>query len=386
MKLHSCSTPRFVLPLTLVIVQLFANQLWAQGLVPKAPEIPAVAYLLQDHATGRVLAAGGEDLRLAPASLTKMMTAYVVFAELKEGNIALTDQVLISEKAWRTGGSKMFIEVDKRVSVEDLLKGVIVQSGNDASVALAEYIAGDEATFARLMNQYAERMGMTGSNFLNSTGLPDPEHYTTATDLALLATAMIRDFPDLYQWHAIKKFVFNDIEQRNRNKLLWRDDSVDGIKTGYTSDAGYCIVVSAMRDNMRLTSVILGSASEKTRTKESQALINFGFRFFETRELYDAGEAVTRIRVWKGEAEEVALGLGKPLHVTVPRGQFDKLDATVEVDAQVTAPVVKGERRGRVVLKLGDELVAERPLVAMSSVPEGSLIRRLTDNIKLLFH
>ena len=237
----------------------------AQTMVPKPPDVSASAYMLVDFTSGLQLAGDNVDARLEPASLTKMMTAYVVFAELTEGNIALDDLVLISEKAWRTGGSKMFVEVDKQVDVESLLKGVIVQSGNDASVALAEFIAGDESAFANLMNQYAVRLGLKDSNFQNSTGLPDDDHYTTAADLVTLSIAMIRDFPALYRWHAIKSFKWNDIDQRNRNKLLWRDDSVDGIKTGYTSSAGYCMVTSALREDMRLIAVVLGSKSEKIR-------------------------------------------------------------------------------------------------------------------------
>jgi D-alanyl-D-alanine carboxypeptidase (penicillin-binding protein 5/6) len=364
-----------------------ANALPAQtSLTPKPLEIAASAYLLIDASSGRVLAGSELDRQLEPASLTKMMTAYVAFAELQEGNIALTDQVLVSELAWKTGGSKMFIEVDKRVSVEDLLKGVIVQSGNDASVALAEYIAGDVSTFGGLMNQYAARLGMTKSNFVNATGLPADDHYTTATDLAQLAIAMIRDFPTYYKWHAQKKFTFNDIEQFNRNKLLWRDESVDGIKTGYTSSAGYCMVVSAEREGMRLVAVVLGSASAKSRARESHALLNYGFRFYETRRLYGAGEPITRTRVWKGESEQLELGLIGDLYVTVPRGQYKNLDATLEIDINIEAPVIQGETRGRVVLKLADELVAERVLVALRGVPEGGIWRQVTDYVKLLFH
>ena len=356
------------------------------SVTPKAPAIGASAFLLVDFDSGQVLAELEPDRPLEPASLTKIMTAYVVFAELAEGNISLTDEVLISEKAWKTGGSKMFVEVDTRVSVDDLLKGVIVQSGNDSSVALAEFIAGDESTFAALMNQYSAKLGMSGSNFTNATGLPDEEHYTTAADLALLSAAMIRDFPELYQLHAVRKFVYNDIEQLNRNKLLWRDESVDGIKTGYTSSAGYCMVTSAQRDDMRLISVILGSANEKTRAKESQALLNFGFRFYESHQPYGASEPITRVRVWKGEAEDFALGLLSDLDVTVPRGQYKKIEAIVELDVDIEAPVLKGEAHGRVVLKLGEEIVAERELVALEDVPEGGIWRQLTDNVKLLFH
>jgi len=380
-------TARLLRLFVLVAVVVAAGTVHAQGsITPKPPDVGASAFLLLDFASGRVLAALEPDRQLEPASLTKMMTAYVTFAELEDGNISLSDQVLISEKAWKTGGSKMFVEVDKRVSVENLLKGVIVQSGNDASVALAEYIAGDVSTFGSLMNQYAAKLGMTRSNFVNPTGLPAPEHHTTATDLALLAVAMIRDFPDYYKWHALRKFAFNDIEQLNRNKLLWRDESVDGIKTGYTSAAGYCMVISAQRDDMRLVSVVLGSASGKSRAQESQALLNFGFRFYESHRVYAAGEPITRVRVWKGESEEFDLGLLADLNVTVPRGQYKKLDATLEVEVNIEAPVVKGGTHGRVVLNLADELIAERALVALNDVQEGGAWRQLVDYVKLLFH
>ncbi len=274
------------------------------AIVPDAPSVGARAYILQDFDSGRVLAEVNADERMEPASLTKIMTAYVVFEELEQGKIAMEDQVLVSEKAWRMGGSKMFIEVDTKVSVEDLLKGLIIQSGNDASVALAEFIAGDEDAFADLMNQYAVRLGMTGTHFINASGLPHPEHYTTARDTATLAAAMIRDFPELYKIHAVKEYEYNGIVQHNRNKLLWRDESVDGLKTGHTESAGYCLVASAERDGMRLISVVMGSESERSRARESIALLSYGFRFFETHRLYGALEPLTEIRIWKGEIEK----------------------------------------------------------------------------------
>ncbi len=358
----------------------------ASALVPKAPDIDAKAWLLQDADSGHIVVESNADERLEPASLTKMMTAYAVFSELKEENIRLGDLVRISEKAWKTGGSRMFVEVGTQVSVENLLKGVIIQSGNDASVALAEFIAGDETAFAGLMNQYAERLGMTDTNYENSTGLPSPNHYSTGRDLARLASALIRDFPELYLWHSIRKFEFNDIEQFNRNKLLWHDDSVDGIKTGHTSSAGYCLVASARRGEMRLITVVLGSASERARAQQSQALLNYGFSFFETHRLYGANEPITDVRIWKGDAERLPIGVSHDLYVTVPRGQFTKLDASVEVDAEILAPVAVGERRGKVMLKLGEEMITERPLIALQTVGEGNVWRRLSDNVRLLFH
>jgi len=355
------------------------------AVVPAAPEIGARAHILVDHHSGRVLAEGNPDEPLEPASLTKMMTAYVVFAELAQGNISLEDEVLVSEKAWRMPGSRMFVEVDTRVRVEDLLKGVIIQSGNDASVALAEYVAGTESAFAQLMNEYARRLGMASSNFVNSTGLPDEQHYTTARDMAVMASALVRDFPSLYQLHAVKEYVYNDITQHNRNRLLWRDDTVDGIKTGHTSSAGYCLVASAVRDGMRLISVVLGSQSEKKRAQQTQALLEYGFRFFETHRLYSANEALTEVRVWKGETEMVGMGLAEDLWITVPRGQYEKLKATVELDSRILAPVRRGETRGSVRIRLGEQEVAERPLVALRRVREGGLWQRLSDHVMLMF-
>lgn len=357
----------------------------AISLVPKSPELSAQAWLLQDFDSGRVIAVNNPDVRLEPASLTKMLTVYVAFSELNEGNINLEDMVLVSEKAWKTTGSRMFIEVDKQVSVQNLLMGVIVQSGNDAAVALAEYIAGDETAFAGLMNQYAQRLGMSNSNFENSTGLPDANHYTTASDLSRLAIGLIRDFPELYQWHAVRKFTFNDIEQANRNKLLWRDESVDGIKTGYTSTAGYCLVASAKRDQMRLVSVILGSQSEKSRAEQTQTLLNYGFRFYETHRLYGARERVAKVRIWKGEKEDLSIGLKRDLYITVPRGQYKQLDAKLEIEANIVAPVTRGESKGKVMLTLGDENLGEYPLVVLESVAKGNLWRQFSDNIRLMF-
>ncbi len=356
------------------------------AIVPDAPSVGARAYILQDFDSGRVLAEVNADERMEPASLTKIMTAYVVFEELEQGKIAMEDQVLVSEKAWRMGGSKMFIEVDTKVSVEDLLKGLIIQSGNDASVALAEFIAGDEGAFADLMNQYAVRLGMTGTHFVNASGLPHREHYTTARDKATLAAAMIRDFPELYKMHAVKEYEFNGIVQHNRNRLLWRDESVDGLKTGHTESAGYCLVASAERDGMRLISVVMGSESERGRARESIALLSYGFRFFETHRLYGALEPLTEIRIWKGEIEKLGIGLARDLYVTVPRGQYKKLNAKMEIDSKVVAPVMKGEARGKLEVTLGGEQIAQRPLVTLAPVAEGGLWRQVTDQVRMLFH
>jgi D-alanyl-D-alanine carboxypeptidase (penicillin-binding protein 5/6) len=369
-----------------LLVTLNLSAMGAPLRSPSAPSIDAGAYFLQDYYSGRVLAEGNADESMEPASLTKMMTVYVAFKELQDGNISLDDVVRISEKAWRTQGSRMFVEVGDQVTVEELLKGIIIQSGNDASVALAEFIAGDERAFAQLMNQYAGELGMTKTQFVNATGLPDPNEYTTARDMAALARALIHDFPNYYKWHAIRKYEYNGITQYNRNKLLWRDPSVDGLKTGHTSSAGYCLVASAERDDMRLVSVVMGSQSENTRAQQSQALLNYGFRFYETHRLYGADESLADARVWQGAVPEVQLGLQRDLYITVPRGQYDNLDGKMEIDAKIIAPITKGEVLGTATISLGKEQIAQQPLVALNSVGEGSLWQRLTDKVRLYFH
>jgi len=353
--------------------------------VPGPPEIDARAWLLVDHLSGQVIAEHGADERLEPASLTKMLTVYVVFAELEAGKIALGDQVLVSEKAWKMPGSRMFIEVDTRVPVEELIKGVIIQSGNDASVALAEHVAGDESAFSDLMNQYAARIGLKNSHFVNASGLPDPEHYTTARDMATLASALIRDFPEHYALHAQKEFVYNGITQHNRNKLLWQDSSVDGLKTGHTDSAGYCLVASALRDGMRLVSVVMGTTGERVRARHSRALLSYGFRFFETHRLYEGGKPIHDVRVWKGAREMVPLGLRSDLFVTVPRGQYKRLDPSMAVSARLEAPLVEGQVLGELRVTFDGELVAERPMVALDTVREGGLWQRATDSVRLMF-
>lgn len=352
---------------------------------PAAPNINARGYLLMDYYSGRLLAEKNVHERMEPASLTKMMTAYVVAHELKEGHIKLDDMVEISKKAWRMPGSRMFVEVGKKVSVKDLLKGVIVQSGNDATVALAEHVAGSEKAFVSLMNQYAEALGMLSTHFANSTGLPNKNHYSTPWDLAILARALIMTYPDHYNWYSEKSFTFNGITQYNRNKLLWRSKYVDGIKTGHTDSAGYCLVASARREDMRLISVVLGTKSENARAEESQTLLTYGFRFFETHLLYAANETMTEVPVWKGEEEKLSLGIQNDLFVTIPRGQYKNLTASVNVDAKIMAPVQKGKQLGTLNIKFGDETFAERELVALDSVAEGSLLHSLVDDVRLMF-
>ncbi len=363
----------------------FAGLAQAQVPVPSWPEIGARGYILLDHSSGRVLAAKNENERMDPASITKLMTAYVVFKALKSGQISLDDQVMISEKAWRTAGSRMFIEVGTRVSVEELLQGMIVESGNDASVALAEYIAGSESVFAQIMNQYATELGMLNTQYRNATGLPTKEHFTSASDIARLTTALIDEFPEYYKWYSQKEFSYNKITQKNRNALLWRDPSVDGLKTGMTDAAGYCLVSSAQRDNMRLISVVLGTKSPSARAKDSQALLNYGFRFYETRLLYPAGDSVTEARVWKGNSETTSVGLKRDLYVTIPRGSYAQLEAKVDLPSQLVAPVDRSTRLGTVRVNLNSQTVAEANLFSLAPVDEGTLWQVAKDSVLLWF-
>ena len=353
--------------------------------IPAPPIIGATSYLVIDSKSGHVLASLEPDNAVPPASLTKLMTAYVVFNALQEQQISLQDEVSISEKAWRTPGSRMFIEVGKRVSVQDLLLGMIVQSGNDASVALAEYVAGSEDVFAGLMNQYAAALGMHSSNFVNATGLPDDDHFSTARDLSTLARAIIEEFPDYYRWYSVKEFTFNEIKQPNRNNLLWRDVSVDGMKTGHTDAAGYCLVASAEREGMRLISVVLGTSSAKARIDGSQAMLNYGFRFFETRLLYKAGAEITRARIWKSANEFTSLGVLNDMYITVPRGSYDSLESVLNIPAVLEAPVAQGQPLAEINISLGgDELVQER-LRALEDNPFGSFWQRTRDGVSLWF-
>ncbi len=351
---------------------------------PKAPDVAAKSYIIQDFHSGEILAANNANQRLPPASITKLMTAYVVSHELHAGNIALDDEVLISEKAWRMVGSRSFIEVNSKVSVEALLRGMIIQSGNDAAVALAEHIAGSEETFAQMMNQYAQQLGMVNTNYKNATGLPAKDHYTTAEDIAILSAAVIRDFPEHYAWYAEKEFTYNDITQHNRNKLLWRDKSVDGLKTGHTEEAGYCLAASAVRNDMRLITVVLGTRSENARAQETQKLLNYGFRFFETHDLYQAGQQIADSKIWKGESSVVRLGLKDALTITVPRGRYQELVATTSIQKPIEAPVMAGQVLGQVNIHLAGELVASKPLVALDTVEKGSWWRQLLDMLLML--
>jgi len=373
------------------LVFLVSSLLLSQSLAattlptPTPPPVSARSYIVMDYNSGKVLAEKKADKRVEPASITKLMTAYVLFTEIKANRIQLSDQVLISKRARRMTGSRSFIEAGSRVSVDDLLRGMIIQSGNDATVALAEHAAGSEETFVSLMNQHAAHLGMAGSNFVNSTGLPGKQHYSTARDIAVLARALIHEFPEFYPLYSEKKFTYNNITQHNRNLLLWRDDSVDGLKTGHTQSAGYCLVSSALRDNMRLITVVLGDKSENKRAVSSLALLNYGFRFFETRKLYAAGQTLKQIRVWKGDREQLPVGLNSDLYLTLPRGSFKSLKVSVKLPSQQMAPVSKGQSLGTLNVSRDTLVMAEQPLIALSSVNEGGLWTRITDSVLLWF-
>jgi len=366
---------------TVLLGLLFAASSFAQAPIPAPPQLGAVGYLLVDFTSDRVLAEKAADVPVEPASITKLMTAYAVFKALEQNQIALDDQVRVSEKAWRTQGSRMFIEVDTQVSVEDLLRGMIIQSGNDASVALAEHVAGSEETFVGLMNQHAAMLGMTGTNFENPTGLPGDNHVMTARDIALLAKAIVDEFPDYYGLYSEREFTYNGIRQHNRNSLLWRDQSVDGLKTGHTDAAGYCLVTSAERDGMRLISVVLGASSPEARADASQALLGYGFRFFETHRLYARGEEITTARVWKGEPQVAALGLTEDLYVTIPRGKYESLSAVMDLSTDLVAPLQPQVAVGAVRVSLDGEPVSDVPLVLLHEVAQAGFLARLKDDI-----
>ena len=353
---------------------------------PSPPQVTAHAYLLQDFNSNQVIMEKNVDERVEPASLTKLMTAYLVFQKLQIGKIQLTDLVRISETAWRMPGSRMYLDLDSHVSVEMLLKGMIIQSGNDASVALAEFIGGTEDAFATLMNEQAQQLGLKNTHYMNSTGLPNEQHYSTARDLALMAQALIHDFPDYYRWYSEREFTYNDITQTNRNLLLWRDPTVDGMKTGYTEAAGYCLIASAKRGEMRLISVILGTKSEKIRAQESQKILEYGFESFKTYSLYQAHQPISTEKIWQGKTNELQLGLENPLYITVPQGQYNQLNATLQIDKHIMAPIVVGETLGTLNIRLGEQVISERPLIALSSIETGNLWKRLIDSFLLLFY
>ncbi|ROO25096.1 D-alanyl-D-alanine carboxypeptidase family protein [Salinisphaera orenii] len=370
-----------------VVLLFVATPVLAASLpIPEPPNLEARSYILVDFDSGQVLAAKNAEKAIEPASITKLMTTYILFDEIDQGNIALDDKVTISEKAWQMGGSKMFIEVGEQVSVDDLLHGMITSSGNDATVALAEHVGGTESSFADYMNQYARDLGLTDSHFVDASGWPHEDHVMSAHDIARLLGAIVRDFPDLYdQYFHQKKFTYAGIEQYNRNSLLWSDDSVDGGKTGHTESAGYCLAATAKRDDMRLVSVVTGTDSNNARKSQSQALLNYGFRFYESSQLFDADKQISEIRVWKGDETMLPVVADGAVHVAYPRGKRDELSTSAELPSNLSAPVKDGERLGTLHVKYGDKTLAEVPLYAGQAIAEGGIIRRLTDEVMMMF-
>lgn len=366
-----------------VLVSLFSLTALAQSVPP--PALAANAWVLIDHATGQTLVAKDADTRIEPASLTKLMTAYLTFSALKAGTIAADQVVPVSERAWRMEGSRMFIEPRKEVTVDELIKGIIVQSGNDACVAIAELIAGSEEAFAALMNREAQRLGMRNTHFTNSTGLPDPQLYTTANDLAILASAIIREFPEYYSLYSMKEFTYNNIRQPNRNRLLYMDPTVDGMKTGHTSTAGYCLVSTAERGPRRLISVVLGAASDTVRAQESLKLLNFGFQFYDTVKLYGADEALSQFRVWKGKANELPVGFTRDFMMSLPREAAERIQVTLESRQPLVAPIEKGQEVGTLALAIDGRPLGQYPVVALQDVPVAGFFGRLWDAIVMLF-
>ena len=362
-----------------------AGALAQPPIIPPAPSVSATSFLLVDAATDKVLAERNSHEPKPPASLTKVMTGFIAAAEIESGRVALDDAVLVSVNAWRTPGSRMFIQEGTSVTVRDLLRGIIVQSGNDASVALAEHIAGSEDAFAEMMNQQADMLGMVDSQFRNSTGLPAEGHYSSAWDMAVLTREYIRRFPENYAIYAEKSFTYNDIDQPNRNRLLWRDRSVDGVKTGYTEAAGYCLLASAERDGMRLISVVMGTDSDRTRVQESLELLSYGFRFYETKRLYQGGEPLKTAKLWYGEADAVELGVAEPVVVTLPRGHYDEVAVEMTVVELLEAPLQAGDELGELRVSLGGEELHRAPLVALASVAEAGPFAKLVDFFSLLF-
>lgn len=357
---------------------------------PAAPSLSAKGYVLMDAASGKILASQNAEQRMPPASLTKMMTSYIISEAIRVGRVKLDDQVPISEKAWRTGGSKMFVKVNDHVPVRDLMQGIIVDSGNDACVAMAEHVAGSEDAFASLMNQQAALLGMANTHFTDSTGLPDPQHYTTPKDIALLARALVLNFPEDYKWYSQKWFTYNGIKQPNRNRLLWRDPTVDGIKTGHTDEAGFCLVSSAERNGTRLIAVIMGAPTDSARAEDSQRLLNYGFRFFESHKLYAANSVLNKARVWQGKDREIPVGVMQDVYITVMPGQYPNIKTELTLNETIKAPVTKGQTLGSINVMLNGEKISSTPLVALQDDPKAGFISRMADSVSLsiknLFH
>lgn len=354
-------------------------------IIPSPPNINAKAYVLMDVQSGKIIAEKNMNKRRPPASLTKLMTLYIASKAIANGTISLTDKVRVSKQAWSTGGSRMFLKLGSRVSVKDLIDGIIVASGNDACVALADYIGGNQSSFVNLMNKTAKQLGMNNSHFTDPTGLPHPDHYSTAHDLAILARAIIIDFPQDYKWYKQKWITWNDIRQPNRNRLLWRDPYVDGMKTGHTKEAGYCLVVSGKQNGQRLLSVVLGAPTDAARNNDSQALLTWGFRFFETHKLYAAQATLDTPRVWMGETKHIPAGVKKDFYVTIPKGTYNKLKATTVLDKQLQAPITKGQQIGEIKVTISGKKVASTPLIALKADPIGNFWDRFRDHVSLFF-
>jgi len=355
----------------------------AHAEAPPPPQVAARSWVLMDLTVNQPIAAHDADARAEPASLTKLMTAYLVFSALEQKSITLAQEVPVSQKAWKTGGSRMFIEPRKPVTVEQLLHGMIVQSGNDATIALAELVAGSEDVFAQMMNREAQRLGLKNTQFANASGWPDPKHYSTARDLAVLAAALIHDFPEYYKLYALKEFRYNNITQQNRNRLLWLDPNVDGVKTGHTEAAGYCLIASAKRGTRRLLSVVLGASSDAQRAQESQKLLNYGFQFYESVRIYEKGQAISTLKVWKGARNDLKAGLPADLYVVLPRGDADKLTADFVSQQPLVAPVSEGQPVGTVRLSLDGKPLGEHTAVALETVPVAGIFGRMWDTMRL---
>ena len=357
----------------------------APSIIPDAPPISAKSYILMDADTGHVLAERDSGNPLPPASLTKIMTSFVAANEIAAGRVGLDDDVPISVKAWRTGGSKMFVREGTSVKLEDLLRGIVIQSGNDASVAVAEYIGGDEDGFANMMNAHAKELGMGASRFVNATGLPDDGHHSSALDLALLSAALIRRYPEHYRMYAERSFKYGDIEQPNRNRLLWRDKSVDGVKTGLTDAAGYCLVASAERDGTRFIASVMGAQTNDARFQDAQKLLAYGFRYFESQPLYGPDDVLASAEVWYGVTDVLDIGVSEALRLTFPRGRYDDLDAAIDLPRHLEAPIDAGEELGALRLTLDGEVLVEAPLVAKAAIAEAGFLSRVGDGIALFF-
>lgn len=362
------------------------NQPQQPVFTPSAPNIDAKGYILIDASSGNVLAEKNADQRMAPASLTKLMSLYIISTALKNGAIHPNDKVRVSEKAWHTGGSRMFIKVNDEVPVKDLMQGIIVASGNDATVAMAEYIAGIEDSFVSMMNTQAKNLGMSNTHYFDSTGLPNAEQYSTPRDLATLAQAITQQYPEDYRLFSQKWFTYNGIRQPNRNRLLWRFQYADGLKTGHTDDAGYCLVSSAVKDGTRLISVVMGAPSDLARSEDSIRLLTYGFRFFETHKLYNASNQITQVRVWRGKEKHVALGVANDFYITLPVGQYKNVQASVQLNEPIKAPIIKGQPYGTLIISLNNHTVSSRPLVALADNAKGGILRNMTDTLSFSYN